>query len=269
MQRPWFALIFVTLLLAISAAGFAAQTLVIDLNAPQESDLKLNHETSNPTQRETERKYVSHAGQSGDTSRGETNIGSLGVIAVSSASIKRTPSRRSANLFVCPKDTYLAIQGTNGAWYGVLMSDASTGWVEKSKVNLLNYQVTGQVGKSSSSNNRVVNTALKYLGIPYKWGGYSFKGLDCSGFVKAVYASHGVTLPRVARDQARVGMAVGWKQLEAGDRLYFACKGGPIDHAGIYIGNGYFIHSSTGRGGVAVDSIMKRLFFNSLVAARR
>jgi cell wall-associated NlpC family hydrolase len=87
--------------------------------------------------------------------------------------------------------------------------------------------------------------------------------------VKAVFASHGINLPRVARDQANVGTPVSASQLQPGDRLYFACKGGEIDHAGIYIGNGLFIHSSASRGGVAVDNIMKPFYANALVTARR
>jgi len=148
------------------------------------------------------------------------------------------------------------------------MVDSSTAWIEQSKVSLLDYQVMGQTSKPGSGNG-IVQTALKYLGIPYRWGGYSFGGLDCSGFVKAVFASNGIGLPRVAREQAMTGAAVGWTELQPGDRLYFACKGGAIDHAGIYMGNGLFIHSSVSRGGVAVDQITKPLYMNSLVAARR
>jgi lipoprotein Spr/probable lipoprotein NlpC len=58
-------------------------------------------------------------------------------------------------------------------------------------------------------------------------------------------------------------------QLQPGDRLYFAVKGSAIDHTGIYLGDGYFIHASRSRGEVAVDRLNKPLYGRNLVAARR
>ena len=263
------ALILVILMaLAISSACFSDTTLTIPLDAPKEqpkeqpkSDLELNRESA------TDKTYRAKTTNAAKAKK-EVAVGLVGVVTASKASIRSYPSSKGKVYFSCPKDTYLAVLGQYGTWYGVLMVDSSTGWVEKSKVSLLDYQVMGNPGKPGDRSG-IVQTALKYLGIPYRWGGYSFGGLDCSGFVKAVFASHGIGLPRVARDQAQAGAAVGWQQLQPGDRLYFACKGGAIDHAGIYMGNGLFIHSSASRGGVAVEQINNALYLNSLVAARR
>ena len=259
--------------LGIISVGFAEQTLTVTLDPSQnesqnksQTDLYLKHETLGAT-RENSAKY--NQTQGNQSSNKEPPIGRVGIITASKADIKSYPGSKGRIYFSCPKDTYLAILGENGNWYGVLMIDSSTGWVEKSKIGLLNYQVVGQNSQASGLGNRIVNTALKYLGIPYKWGGYSFGGLDCSGFVKAVFAGNGISIPRVSRDQAQVGTPVGWSQLKPGDRLYFACKGGQIDHAGIYMGNSLFIHSSSSRGGVTVDNILKSFYMNSLVAARR
>lgn len=235
----------------------------------QESDsgLQLNREAAGAVKAPTDKRYQAQV--QNKTAAKDVTVGRVGVITAAKADIKAQPTSKAHTLFSCPKDTYLAIVSDNPAWYGVLMIDSSTGWVEKSKVGLLDYKVVGQPSTSNDAGSRIVQTALKYLGIPYKWGGYSFSGLDCSGFVKAVFASHGVSLPRVSRDQAKVGRAVSFSQLRAGDLLLFACKGNQIDHVGIYMGNGLFIHSSVSRGGVAVDSIMKPFYLNSLVAARR
>ncbi len=262
--------------LMLSVPAMADQSLTISLDPSQgttlpsaKHQLQLNHETLGATRKSSQRQYTAHM-QSGSTHAKEATIGRVGVIVAAKAEIKPGPSPSKRNLYVCPKDTYLAILGQNGDWYGVLMSDSSTGWIEKSKVNLLDYQAVGKTTPQSSGlGPKIVNTALKYLGIRYRWGGYSLSGIDCSGFVKAIFASHGVQLPRVARDQASVGSQVSFKELQAGDRLYFSCKGRKIDHTGVYMGNGYFIHSSISRGGVAVDSIYKPLFINSLVVARR
>lgn len=89
---------------------------------------------------------------------------------------------------------------------------------------------------------RVVETAKKYLGVPYVWGGTDpAKGLDCSGLVQQVYGELGYDLPRVSRDQAKVGTAVpSLDQARPGDLLAF---NSPVSHIGIYIGDGKMIHA--------------------------
>ncbi|HUV05405.1 MAG TPA: SH3 domain-containing C40 family peptidase [Armatimonadota bacterium] len=260
---------------ALSGPGLADETLTITLDAPAgesqkeaKSDLRLNHETLGAT-REGSSKQQTLAQGSNQSAKKEISIGRVGVVVSAKADIRSRPDKKGRALFVCPKDTYLAVVGENGGWYGVLMIDSSTGWIEKKNVGLLDYKLVTHPSQTKGLGSRVVNTALRCLGISYRWGGYSLGGLDCSGFVKAVFASQGVNLPRTARDQAMVGIPVGWSQLQAGDRLYFACKRVQIDHAGIYIGNGFFIHSSASRGGVAVDSVMKPFYMSTLVAARR
>lgn len=266
----------VFILLGVSAVGLADQTLTVTLDPAQgesegktQTDLRLSHETLGATRAASAKQYSAQPQTSSGSSKKEVSVGRVGIVSASKADIKSTPDRRSRTLYTCPKNTCLAVLGENGGWYGVLMIDSSTGWIEKSKVTLLNYQAVARPAQGSGTGSRIVNTALKYLGIPYKWGGYSAGGVDCSGFVKAVFGSCGIALPRVSREQALVGIPVGWSQLQPGDRLYFACKGSQIDHAGIYIGNGLFIHSSASRGGVAVDNVLKGFYLNSLVAARR
>ncbi|MCL6518650.1 MAG: C40 family peptidase [Armatimonadetes bacterium] len=258
--------------LLIIGNGYADGQLTITLDPPaeeQKDNLRLNHETLGAT-RENSAKYEARVLSARQTTNKEVVIGRVGVVRAASANIMRAPTKKGYQLFTCPKGSYLAIVADSPNWYGVLMIDGSTGWIEKSKVSLLNYNVVGQKNLPNGLGPKIVNTALKYLGIPYQWGGYSWNGLDCSGFVKAVFASHGIELPRTAREQANVGVPVNASNLQPGDRLYFACKGGAIDHCGIYIGNGLFIHSSSSRGGVAIDNLLtKPLYYNTLVAARR
>ncbi len=81
--------------------------------------------------------------------------------------------------------------------------------------------------------------ALRYLGVPYLWGGESPKGFDCSGLVAYVYAQLGITLPHFAAAQYQLGVAVPRDQLQPGDLVFFDA----LDHVGIYIGGGQFVHA--------------------------
>jgi cell wall-associated NlpC family hydrolase len=81
--------------------------------------------------------------------------------------------------------------------------------------------------------------ALRYLGVPYLWGGESPKGFDCSGLVAYVYAQLGITLPHYAAAQYQLGVAVPRDQLQPGDLVFFDA----LDHVGIYIGGGQFVHA--------------------------
>lgn len=95
-------------------------------------------------------------------------------------------------------------------------------------------------GSSSYSADAVISYASNFLGVPYVWGGTTPAGFDCSGFVKYVYAHFGITLPRVAADQQKVGTYVTRADLKPGDLVFF---GEPAHHVGIYVGNGYMIHA--------------------------
>ena len=106
---------------------------------------------------------------------------------------------------------------------------------------------------------------------PYKWGGNDIlNGIDCSGFVKKLYGSIGVSLPRTAAEQVRVGQPVlRYEDLQPGDRLYFWSKSRKkIGHTGIYIGGCYFTHASSCHHGVATDYLSAK-WRKMLVAARR
>ena len=88
---------------------------------------------------------------------------------------------------------------------------------------------------------KVVDTAKKYLGLPYLYGGTSpSTGFDCSGFTQYAYQQAGITIPRVSYEQAKSGISVPRSQLRIGDLVAF---NSPVSHVGIYIGNGKFIHS--------------------------
>ncbi|MZQ82657.1 hypothetical protein GQF01_11100 [Paenibacillus sp. 5J-6] len=132
-------------------------------------------------------------------------------------------------------------------------------------------------GKSIlSSKDRLkaelILTAQKYLGTPYVFGAPygQTKTMDCSSFVKTVFAQYDITLPRVSRDQAKEGKLVSKSNLQTGDLVFFTTvdSGKNIGHVGIYVGDGMMIHTY-GEGGVKFTSINKEWWADHYVTARR
>jgi cell wall-associated NlpC family hydrolase len=111
-----------------------------------------------------------------------------------------------------------------------------------------------------------------YLGTPYKWGGSSRRGIDCSGLIMRVYEGVGVYLPRTADEQSKLGKRVGFNQLTFGDILLFKTgsegKKREILHTGLFLGDGRFVHASVSRG-VVIESIQENHWKASFVEARR
>ena len=93
--------------------------------------------------------------------------------------------------------------------------------------------------------NDIVRAAYSYIGVPYVWGGTSSSsGFDCSGLTRAVYRLNGIAIPRVSRDQYSKGVAVKKRNLRKGDLVFFSMhRRRRVDHVGIYVGRGKFIHA--------------------------
>lgn len=102
---------------------------------------------------------------------------------------------------------------------------------------------------------KLIATAKKYMGTPYRFGGTTPKGFDCSGFVQFVFRRHGFAIPRAADEQYHLGQRVKKRQeLEPGDLVFFTTYEKGASHCGIYLGKNQFIHVSSRRG-VRVDSL--------------
>lgn len=110
-------------------------------------------------------------------------------------------------------------------------------------------------GQSPTAAAPVVASLRSYLGVPYRYGGQSRQGIDCSALTGLVYRAHGIRLPRTSRAQAGVGRPVERAALRAGDLVFFHDGKGRINHCGMVSGPGRFIHASTGRGRVVEDRL--------------
>jgi LysM repeat protein len=127
------------------------------------------------------------------------------------------------------------------------------------------------LGKWNSPDERslFIRVAKGFLGAPYRFGGSSVRGLDCSAFVKKVYEFFDVSLPRTAKEQSRVGMRVSRDELKEGDLVFFNTRRA-YGHVGIYIGNNEFVHASSGRERmVRIDTLDKPYYNKRFIKAVR
>lgn len=113
-------------------------------------------------------------------------------------------------------------------------------------------------------------TAERFVGIPYRWGGENVvDGMDCSGFVRAVYNLCGLSIPRTSRDQYKAGESVAKDDLQDGDLVFFGSSEDTINHVGIYVGNGRFVHAPRRGEEIRVASVDESYFEKRFVGGRR
>jgi len=138
---------------------------------------------------------------------------------------------------------------------------------------LIDAGTTSPVGIPADADGRVqtlLKRALALLGTPYRWGGSSTEGFDCSGLVGYVFRSAlGIELPRVSRQMATSGEKVNRDALSAGDLVFFSRRGKRVDHVGIYVGNGRFVHAPRTGKDVMVSSLTDGYWSRKFTQARR
>jgi gamma-D-glutamyl-L-lysine dipeptidyl-peptidase len=135
-----------------------------------------------------------------------------------------------------------------GEFYQIQFPDQRQGYVSKREANTYNQWLADV----SASEENLVKTSKRMMGVPYLWGGTSFKGVDCSGFTKTVYFLNGIVLPRDASQQVSVGETIdksgNWSDLKAGDLLFFGEKredgSEKVVHVAMWLGNSEYIHAS-------------------------
>jgi probable lipoprotein NlpC len=129
-------------------------------------------------------------------------------------------------------------------------------------------------GSLDSRRKELLKDAEKYIGKPYKYGGDTSSGFDCSGFTVKVYTENNENLPRRSIDQSQYGAAILVKEIEPGDLVFFATSGGKtVTHVGIVhdigkYGEIKFIHASTSKG-VMISSLNEKYWNNAFLYARR
>jgi len=117
--------------------------------------------------------------------------------------------------------------------------------------------------------DRLILFAKKFINIPYRFGGNSIFGIDCSGYVQKVYSMIGINLPRSAREQFHEGEPVDTNELSIGDLVFFKTYARFPSHVGIYLGDNLFIHASSKGKKVTIDSLTEPFYIKRFIGAKR
>lgn len=127
----------------------------------------------------------------------------------------------------------------------------ATGPTKVDNSHVTPYPSTALKGKPKE----LVDEARTWLGVPYRYGGHSRKGTDCSGFVMEVFQSAcDMALPRSSRDMCKYARPIDRDKLMAGDLVFFVTgSSGKVSHVGLYIGDGRIIHATTSKGVIESD----------------
>lgn len=115
----------------------------------------------------------------------------------------------------------------------------------------------------------LLNVATNFMGVPYKFGGGTRKGIDCSAFVQKVFGFLSVDLPRTAREQFRFGEKIPKDDLKEGDLVFFKTYAKYPSHVGIYIGDNKFIHASSRDRKVSVSTLNTPYYTKRFIGAKR
>jgi cell wall-associated NlpC family hydrolase len=115
----------------------------------------------------------------------------------------------------------------------------------------------------------LIDTALSFLGTPYRNGGSDPNGFDCSGFTQWVFAQHGLPLPREVEEQFKAGRKITLDDLKPGDLVFFHTVSRGASHVGIFVAGDQFIHAPSSKGVVRVESINSSYWSTRFLGARR
>ena len=240
-----------------------------------------------------------------DTTDNSTDFSKRTMYTKDATNIRSKPSTSSDIIMLVSINTVLEVIGEEGDWYKVNTSEGeayvSKDLLSNSRVNITNRgginrtsdsteekksttgkTTTENTGTSSSAKaSEIVSYAKKFLGVPYVYGGASPSGFDCSGFTMYVYNHFGISMRHGAQAQAKLGEKITANKsskssllnnLEVGDLVFFLDYEtmDEIGHCGIYIGDGNFIHASSGSGYcVKINSLLPGEYYNTRYCAAR
>ena len=261
----------VLFLSVLTAMLLAATALAADIatgaGCTTGSSLRLRAEPSTSASVVTTLDKIAYNGSTGYVSADYLNVDqdnvftTYGRVNSDGVNVRSDASTDSSVLATIEEDAIVTVNGLVDGWYDVTCEYGTEGYIRSDFLDLT---------ESSSSNSDIAATAKQYLGTGYVYGGASPRGFDCSGFTMYVYSQHGYSLPHSATSQWQSGLGTrvySISELQPGDLVFFndpsRNAGKACSHAGIYTGDGQFIHSSSSRSGGVIVSSLTSGYYNT------
>ena len=261
-----------------------------DKNTGSSTDNNTTDTSNNDDKGEKQTDTKTNTDNNDDTTSSDTNYTkTTKYINASSVYVRKEASTSAEIVTTLIRNTDVTVVGESGDWYKVtykdysgyiykeLLSDKKTEETNRSSANresatTVSSVTTETTTEETSKGQEIVEYAKQYLGCPYVYGGSGDKSFDCSGFTMYVYKKFGYALSHSATAQSKVGTYVAKEDLQAGDLVFFldyeTMDG--IGHCGIYIGNGEFIHASSGSGYcVKISNLLTGSYNTRYATARR
>jgi cell wall-associated NlpC family hydrolase len=195
------------------------------------------------------------------------------TINSASVNVRKGPSTTNSTVAKVSGGTARVID-QRGEWFQLKFSGGTVGWVRK---DLLTISENGVPTKPAipvaqpadeDTVEKLIREAREFTGVRYNYGSANRGATDCSGFTLQSFKAIGINLPRTARQQIYCGTKVARNDLKRGDLIFFNTRGF-VSHVGIYLGNGRFIHASSGGGKVQENSLGESYYNNRFIGARR
>ena len=194
---------------------------------------------------------------------------STNVYATGELAVYAEPNEDSEKIHYYDKNDKMFRNGYSFDWCRVITSEDEIGYVRMNQLTTANpfYRAPTTTYRppavtvapqqySNAAIQTVINKAMSYVGCPYRLGGLSYAGIDCSGLTYRAFESVGIYLPRLSYSYWSVGRAVSFSELRPGDVVCYDSEwNGSIGHVAIYIGNGQVVHAQNPWKGVAVGSV--------------
>ncbi|MCD8049588.1 MAG: SH3 domain-containing protein [Clostridia bacterium] len=220
------------------------------------------------------------------TSGGEPVV-EIGYVNATLLNIRETPDTSAEILDRQVMGASLRLMSYEDGWYGIETIDGISGYVSAEYISETPIEsktiaaATDSITKSQTAapptsdeielGEKIIAYAKQYIGTPYVYGASGPDSFDCSGFTMYVMSANGISLPHQSASQAEMGLEVAMDELVAGDLVFFnttSTEG--VGHVGIYIGNGQFIHASSGSAhAVTISSLSEDYYSAHYIGARR